>query len=207
VADRTASMRNGDSDDDAALIARVRAGDRAALEAIYDRYARSCYSLTRRILGEHQLAEDVVQEVFLTLWRVPESFDPARGSFSTWLLAMTHHKSVDAVRREQRRRDRRASVDVLDREATDPHEVIDQVYVALRGEQVRGAIAGLPAAQREALLLAYYGGYTQREIAELTGQPLGTVKTRMLAGMRRLRGMLAAAEPGAAVAESTEATS
>jgi RNA polymerase sigma-70 factor (ECF subfamily) len=176
--------------DDKAVVARVADGDGAALEALYGRYGRPCYSLARRILSDEQLAQDVVQEVFLTVWRDASRFDGSRGGFSTWLLSMTHHKAVDSVRREENQRKRRSSAEALEPREGDGPTVDDEVWTVLRGERVRDALAELPEAQREALVLAYFGGYTQREIAGLTSTPLGTVKTRMLAGMRRMRGGL-----------------
>ena len=173
--------------EDRALVARVTASDGGALEALYRRYGRPCYGLARRILTDDQFAQDVVQEVFLTVWRDAGRFDPARGAFSSWLLSMTHHKAVDAVRREENLRKRRTSADALDDEVSDAAPVDDEVWSLLRRSRVREALLLLPAPQREALTLAYFGGYTQREIAGLTDTPLGTVKTRMLAGMRRLR--------------------
>jgi len=173
--------------DDRALVARVTASDSGALEALYRRYGRPCYGLARRILTDEQFAQDVVQEVFLTVWRDASRFDPARGAFSSWLLSMTHHKAVDAVRREENLRKRRTTADVLDDKVSDAPAVEDEVWSLLRRSRVREALQLLPAPQREALTLAYFGGYTQREIAGLTATPLGTVKTRMLAGMRRLR--------------------
>jgi len=173
--------------DDRGLVARITEGDGGALEALYGRYGRPCYSLARRILNDDQLAQDVVQEVFLTLWRDAGRFDPARGAFSSWLLSMTHHKAVDAVRREENLRKRRTTADILEDREVDGPKVHDEVWSTLRQERVRAALATLPDPQREALVLAYFGGYTQREIAGLTDTPLGTVKTRMLAAMRRLR--------------------
>jgi RNA polymerase sigma factor (sigma-70 family) len=173
--------------DDRALVGRVVERDAAALEALYGRYGRPCYGLARRILANEQLAQDVVQEVFLALWRDAGKFDPTRGAFSSWLLSMTHHKAVDSVRREENLRKRRDAVELLEQSeppAPGPH---DEVWTTLRGERVREALQLLPDPQREALVLAYFGGYTQREIAGLTATPLGTVKTRMLAGMRRMR--------------------
>ena len=173
--------------DDRALVARVTEGDGGALEALYGRYGRPCYALARRILNDERLAQDVVQEVFLTLWRDASRFDPARGAFSSWLLSMTHHKAVDSVRKEENLRKRRTTSDVLEDREVDGPRVHDEVWSTLRRERVREALATLPEPQREALVLAYFGGYTQREIAGLTDTPLGTVKTRMLAGMRRLK--------------------
>ncbi len=176
--------------DDRALVARVTEGDGGALEALYARYGRACYGLARRILADEQFAQDVVQEVFLTVWRDAHRFDTTRGGFSTWLLTMTHHKSVDAVRREENLRKRRTTADMLEEREVDGPKVHDEVWSTLRRERVREALKTLPDPQKEALTLAYFGGYTQREIAGLTNTPLGTVKTRMLAGMRRLKGGL-----------------
>ena len=177
--------------DDRALVALVTEGDGGALEALYGRYGRACYGLARRIVVDEQLAQDVVQEVFLTLWRDASRFDATRGGFSTYLLSMTHHKSVDCVRREETVRKRRTSSELLEeRESTDPRPD-DAAWTTMRRDRVRTALGTLPEVQREALALAYFGGYTQREIAGLTSTPLGTVKTRMLTGMRRLRGSLA----------------
>jgi RNA polymerase sigma-70 factor (ECF subfamily) len=179
---------------DGALVRRVADGDDSALEALYERYGRPAFALARRITGESVFAEEVVQEVFLALWRDPEKYNPDRGGFPSWLLATTHHKAVDAVRREETVRRRRATLAEeavsYTSTASDLPPVEDAVWAGLRGERVRKALGSLPAPQREALVLAYYAGYTQREIAERTNTPLGTVKTRMLAGMRRLRDLL-----------------
>jgi RNA polymerase sigma-70 factor (ECF subfamily) len=184
---RTDRAGSHDGLDDRALIARVTEGDGAALEALYGRYGSACYGLARRILSDEQLAQDVVQEVFLTVWRDAHRFDGSRGGFSSWLLSMTHHKSVDAVRREENHRKRRSAAEILDDRPSDHPQVDDEVWSGIRRERVRTALQTLPEAQREALVLAYFGGYTQREIAGLTSTPLGTVKTRMLMGMRRLK--------------------
>jgi RNA polymerase sigma-70 factor (ECF subfamily) len=173
--------------DDRALVARVTEGDGGALEALYGRYGSACYGLARRILSDEQLAQDVVQEVFLTVWRDAHRFDGSRGGFSSWLLSMTHHKAVDAVRREENHRKRRSAAELLEERPDDHPQVDDEVWSGIRRERVRTALQTLPVAQREALVLAYFGGYTQREIAGLTNTPLGTVKTRMLMGMRRLK--------------------
>ncbi len=171
-------------------MARVVARDGLALEELYDRYGRPCYALARRILSDEVLAQDVVQEVFLTVWRDASRFDVSRGAFATWLLSMTHHKAVDTVRREENLRKRRGSAEQLELREVEGPTVHEEVWSGLRRGRVVAALASLPDAQRHALELAYYGGYTQREIAGLTGTPLGTVKTRMLAGMRRLRDQL-----------------
>lgn len=172
--------------EDAALLARVAKGDEAALEALYQRYGGACFALARRILDDVQLAEDVVQQVFLATWQ-GTGYDPKRGAVSTWLLSVTHHKAVDAVRREGNRRKRLASEQALLEVAAAGPGPDDETWQRLRADRTRAALRLLPAEQREVVLLAYYGGYTQREIADMTGLPLGTVKSRTLAAMRRLR--------------------
>ena len=128
--------------------------------------------------------------MFLTVWRDDGRFDASRGALSSWLLSMTHHKAVAAVRREENLRKRRSPAEVLEtREAPGP-STEDAAWAGLRRDHVRKALEVLPEPQRNALMLGYFGGYTQREIAKITDTPLGTVKTRMLLGMRRLRDVL-----------------
>lgn len=188
------------SDDDSApgLLRRIADGDRDAVDGLYDLFGRRAYSLARRVVADETLAQDVVQEVFLAIWRNPAAFDAGRASVASWLLAMVHHKAVDAVRREEthRRRQTAAADDLRLDEPVRIGDVQDDALQGLAATEVRGALGGLPLAQREALTLAYYGGYTQREVATLTGVPLGTVKTRMLAGMRKLRVALAPTDAG-----------
>lgn len=172
---------------DVALLALVSDGDGGALEALYDRYGRQAYALARRILGDDQLSQDVVQEVFYAIWRDSSRYDRQRGGLGSWLLAMTHHKSVDFVRREENQRQRRVELDTASEQASGDPEIPETVLATLRSERVRQALGQLSAPQREVLVFAYFGGYTQREIAKLTGVPLGTVKTRMLAGIRGLQ--------------------
>jgi len=172
---------------DGQLVELVAQKDAGALEALYERYGRAAYSLARRILTEETLAQDVVQEVFLSLWRDARRFDAGRGTVATYLLSMTHHRAVDVVRREENLRRWRTSDAGLEAEADPKARVEDEVEASERRAEVRAALAELPAAQREALLLAYFGGYTQREVAALVGVPLGTVKTRMAAGMRKMK--------------------
>jgi len=175
---------------DSQLVELVAQKDAGALEALYDRYGRAAYSLARRILTEETLAQDVVQEVFLSLWRDARRFDAGRGTVATYLLSMTHHRAVDVVRREENLRRWRTSEEGLELEPDPKARVEDEVEASERRAEVRAALGELPAAQREALLLAYFGGYTQREVAALVGVPLGTVKTRMAAGMRKLKAAL-----------------
>lgn len=177
---------------DGQLVELVAQKDADALEALYGRYGRAAFSLARRILTEEPLAQDVVQEVFLSLWRDARRFDAGRGTVATYLLSMTHHRAVDVVRREENLRRWRTSDEGLELEADpDPKaRVEEQVEATERRAEVREALKDLPEAQREALLLAYFGGYTQREVATLVGVPLGTVKTRMAAGMRKMKAAL-----------------
>jgi RNA polymerase sigma factor (sigma-70 family) len=187
-----------DSAADLELVRRVAAGDRGAVDDLYQRFRRPAFALARRVLGDDVLAEDVLQDVFLSIWRDPGAFDGSRGSVASWLLAMVHHKAVDAVRREEahRRRQARAEEDLVLSAPTQTTDVEDTAAERLVAQRVRTALHALPQPQREALTLAYYGGYTQREVAALTGTPLGTVKTRMLAGMRRLKDTLGTGLPG-----------
>jgi RNA polymerase sigma factor (sigma-70 family) len=183
------ARRPEDAAGDVEVMRRIRAGDRTAIDDLYDRFRRPAFALARRILGDDVLAEDVLQDVFLSVWRDPSGFDRGRGSVASWLLAVVHHKAVDAVRREesQRRRQTLAEEDMALNAPMATRDVEEEAWSRVVAEQVRTALGVLSSSQREALTLAYYGGYTQREVAALTGAPLGTVKTRMLAGMRRLR--------------------
>lgn len=187
-------MAEADAPDvpDDELVRAVATGAHPALAALYDRYGRRAYSLARRVCRDDTLAEDVVQEVFLAFWRDPGRFDPDRGGFGTWLLTLVHHKSVDAVRRESTIRRRTVAVVDDGQEWSGPPGPGADLGAlrSMEAGQVRAALGRLPAEQREALALAYFGGYSQREVATLTGVPLGTVKSRMFSGMRRLRGVL-----------------
>ena len=177
---------------DVQIIQRVVAGDQQALGELYDRWSKPAFSLARRVCADEGLAEDVVQEVFIAFWREPARFDPARGAFGSWLLTLVHHKAVDAVRRESaiRRRTVPAAEDGEEWSVA-PGPGADQAALgAVVAGQVRDALGRLPNEQREAIALAYYGGYTQREVATLTGVPLGTVKSRMFTGVQRLRSVL-----------------
>jgi RNA polymerase sigma factor (sigma-70 family) len=194
------ARRPDDPSRDAEVMRRIREGDRSAVDELYERFRRPAFALARRILADDALAEDVLQEVFLSVWRDPAAFDRGRGSVASWLLAVVHHKAVDAVRREESQRRRQVMAE--DELALDApmatRDVEEEAWSRMVADQVRTALGVLSASQREALTLAYYGGYTQREVAALTGTPLGTVKTRMLAGMRRLRQELGGPPGGAA---------
>jgi RNA polymerase sigma-70 factor (ECF subfamily) len=174
-------------------VQRLGQADGAALSQLYQRFSRPCYSLARRICADEGLAEDVVQEVFLTLWRDPTRFDPSRGGFATWLLTLIHHKAVDAVRRESTIRRRMVAAPEAGEDwSPTPVPGADQAAMArVAAGQVRAALHRLPLEQRQVLALAYFGGHTQREIAVLIGVPLGTVKSRMFTAVQRLRSLLA----------------
>jgi RNA polymerase sigma factor (sigma-70 family) len=185
-----------EADHDAALVGQVAAGRQDALAVLYQLHGAACYRLARHITASAALAEDAVQEAFTGLWRAPASYQRGRGTVRTWLLGLTHHKAVDLVRREtaeQRRLGAQARQQVIDPPlAQDPAAA---TWNQMQAAQVRAALLELPEAQRQALALAYYGGYTQSQIANLTGVPLGTVKTRMFTAMRRMRLSLAALAP------------
>jgi RNA polymerase sigma-70 factor (ECF subfamily) len=173
---------------DEALVALVARGHETALAELYDRLGRVAYGLAYRILRDEALAEDAVQEGFLGLWRSAASFVPERAKASTWVLTLVHRRAVDLVRREERRR-----ADPLEPEAAEAivgGSVEDSALLNLERERVQGALARLPDNQREAIELAYYGGFTQSELAARLGEPLGTIKSRMFSGLARLRELL-----------------
>ncbi|MGH3783802.1 MAG: RNA polymerase sigma factor [Pseudonocardiaceae bacterium] len=190
---------------DAELVRRLGDADGAALSQLYHRFGRPCYSLARRICADEGLAEDVVQEVFLTLWCDPTRFDPSRGSFATWLLTLIHHRAVDVVRKETtiRRRVIAAPEAGEDWSPTPVPGACQTAMARVEAGQVRAALHRLPVEQRRVLALTYFGGHTQREIAVLTGVPLGTVKSRTFAAVQRLRSLLTdRLSPGELVAEA-----
>jgi RNA polymerase sigma-70 factor (ECF subfamily) len=181
--------RDFDHLSDEALIALVGRGDDEALGALYDRFSRVAYGLALRVLRDRSLAEDAVQDAFLTIWRSAATFAPERSRPSTWILTLVHRRAVDLVRREERRRG-----EPLEPVAEPGAPTADE-EAALRSQRrtVQEALRRLPDEQREALELAYYGGFTQSELAERLGQPLGTIKSRMFTGLSRLRDLLAEA--------------
>lgn len=177
---------------DADLMTLIAGGDREALGDLYDRYAKRAYSLARRICVSPGLAEDAVQESFLALWRDPGRFDPGRGSFATWLMTLVHHRSVDAVRKENTHHSRaqRVADSAEFANAGTAAGADTEALAMVESRSVLDALEQLPEHQQTIIRLAYLGGYTQSEVAEATGLPLGTVKSRTFAGLRKLRAAL-----------------
>jgi RNA polymerase sigma factor (sigma-70 family) len=175
---------------DEALVLLAARSQQGALAELYDRYGRPAYGLALRVLRDEALAEDAVQEAFLAIWRTASRFVPERGKASTWILTLVHRRAVDLVRREERRR-----ADTLEHTPEPSGGAVDEeAWLRLQRERVQAALRQLPDQQREAIELAYYGGFTQSELAERLGQPLGTIKSRMFMGLARLRELLG--EPG-----------
>jgi len=171
------------------LLELVAYGDKDAFERLYDRIAGPVFGVVRRVLRDPAQSQEVTQEVLIEVWRTATRFDANRGSASSWVLTMAHRRAVDRVRSAQSATDREARAALLDH-TPDYDEVAEAVQTRLEAEQVRKALESLTALQREALRLAYYGGYTQREVSDLLGVPLGTVKTRLRDGLIRLRDAL-----------------
>jgi RNA polymerase sigma-70 factor (ECF subfamily) len=174
------------------LMALVRRGDARAFEVIYDRHCDVAFSLAYRVCGTRARAEEVVQEAFLALWRSGARYDRTKGSVRTWVLAIVHHRAIDALRRNVNY-DRRNTFDDSVAEQIQAPERTD-VEVARRDEarEIRAALEELPPDQSRVIELAFYGGYSHSEIAELLGAPIGTIKGRMRLGMEKMRSSLEA---------------
>lgn len=175
---------------DPELVDLVAAGDARALAVLYDRYSRAVFSFALRMLGDRATAEELVQEVYFRAWQQARKFSEGRGTFITWLLSITHNMAIDEIRRRNRRPQRADSADpvlLLTNVRDETPAVEDQAMMTAIREQVAVAMAALPEAQRSAIELAYFRGLTQREIADLQGEPLGTIKTRMRLAVRKLR--------------------
>jgi len=174
---------------DAQLVVSVARFKEGALAEVYRRHGPAVFSLARRVTGDSSVAEDVTQEVFLGLWNQPERFDPARGSLRSFLLALCHSRSVDMVR-SQSARARREEHDAR-RAVPDSYDLEREVWDLTVADEVARVMASLPSDERSAIELAYYGGYTYREVATMLSQPEGTVKSRIRSGLRRMKGPLA----------------
>lgn len=165
-------------------------GDAGAMSVLYDRYSRAVFSFALRILGDRAHAEELLQEVFFRAWRHSHRFNTQRGSFITWLLSITHNMAIDEIRKQNRRPKKADSDDpvrMLDNITDGDPPVEELAEIAVIRDHINHAMNQLPEAQRSCIELAYFRGMTQREIAELQGEPLGTVKTRMRLAIRKLR--------------------
>ncbi|MEU6994320.1 ECF RNA polymerase sigma factor SigK [Streptomyces sp. NPDC046465] len=177
------------------LLLRVAEGDEQAFEELYGLVSGQVFGLVRRVVRDHAQSEEVAQEVLVEVWRIAPRFDPARGSALSWILTLTHRRAVDRVRSVRAARDREArAARYGDGPAFD--QVAEEVEASLDRERVRGCLGHLTDLQRQAVTLAYYDGFTYREVARSLSVPLGTVKTRMRDGLLRLRGCLEATGPG-----------
>jgi RNA polymerase sigma-70 factor, ECF subfamily len=179
--------REGNDPSDEQVLEAVGRGDHDALGVLYDRFGPLAYGLAFRILRDRALAEDAVQEAFLAVWRSADAYKRERAKPSTWILTVVHRRAVDLVRREERRRGE--PLEAAPEPTSGPAD--EDVTLRTRRAAVQAALTELPDDQRQALELAYYGGLTQSELAERLGVPLGTVKSRMFAGLGRLRELLA----------------
>lgn len=176
--------------EDSELVDAMAAGNAGAVEELYDRYSRPVFSFALRLLGDRMQAEELLQEVFFRAWRQGHRFSDQRGSFITWLLSITHNLAIDEIRKQNRRPKRAESADpvlLLNNMTDGLPSVEDQAVLITVRDQIIAAMANLPESQRSTIELAYFHGLTQREIAEQQGEPLGTIKTRMRLGMRKLR--------------------
>ncbi len=171
----------GDAADDMRLVARIRAGDQQAMAELYDRYAKIVYAVALRVLQETGAAEDVLQDIFLQLWRNPDAFDASRGSLGVWLAVISRHRAIDRLRK------RKPEIDIEECVITGGQDLSDEAERALLVDKVRAVLGEMGPDQRQALELAYFQGLTHTEIAEKTGEPLGTIKTRIRSGLQLLR--------------------
>ena len=176
---------------DEALIAQVARGDSAALEALYDRHNSTVLGLTLRMIGDQALAEDVLQETFWRVWKSADTFQSQRGSFTSWLFRIARNLAIDVYRRNNVRPqvmpDSDDSVSVLDRTPDPDMDVAEQAQAVLQNKQVRGAMSSLPSVQRQVIEMAYFYGMTRQEIAEVTGEALGTIHTRARLALQKLK--------------------
>lgn len=166
---------------DFALLSAVRSGSESAMAALYDRYSSVVYAVALRVLGDTGVAEDVLQEVFMQLWRNPGMFDSSRGDLAPWLAVITRNRAIDQLRK------RRPETDIEDIVVSVEPDMSGEAERSQAMEKVRGVLGNMPAPQRDALEMAYFQGLSHTEISEKTGEPLGTIKTRIRAGLTTLR--------------------
>jgi RNA polymerase sigma-70 factor, ECF subfamily len=174
------------------LLGQVAEGDQAAFGQLYDQCAGRVLGLVRRLLKDSAQSEEVTQEIFLEVWQNAKRYDPAKGSATTWILTMSHRRAVDRIRSSQSTRDRDTKIGLRDME-TEYDSVSESVEIRVEHERVGQALLRLTELQRQAVTLAYYGGYSHSEVAEMLKVPIGTVKTRLRDGMIRLRDELGVA--------------
>lgn len=175
-----------------ALLALVATGDQRAFASLYDQMAPRVLGLTRRVLRDHAQSEEVAQEIFLEIWQNAPRFDASKGTAVTWIMTMTHRRAVDRVRSAQSSRDRDTKIGIRDYQP-DYDNVADTVEVRIEHARVEQAMSRLTDLQRQAVTLAYFGGYSHTEVAEMLKIPVGTIKTRLRDGMIRLRDELGVA--------------
>jgi RNA polymerase sigma-70 factor, ECF subfamily len=183
---QVAPVARGGDDPLAGLVALVARGDEQAFAELYDRVAAAVFGLVSKVVRDPAQSEEVTQEVFVELWRTASRFDPERGAARSWIMTCAHRRAVDRVRSAERAARREDLAGRRD-QGRPYDEVVERVEASLEREHVRRGLDALTELQREAVVLAYYGGYTHREIAELLGVPSGTVKTRLRDGLIRLR--------------------
>ncbi|HEX5433751.1 MAG TPA: sigma-70 family RNA polymerase sigma factor [Candidatus Angelobacter sp.] len=183
---RVSGTQASNQKDEAALIARLRAGDESAMADIYDRYSGIVYAVALRVLGNTGSAEDVMQEVFLQLWRNPHAFDADRGKLAPWLAVIARNRSIDILRK----RPTEMVGDIGDLPVSTGVDLEDEAAERLAISKIRGVLVQLPQDQRRLLEMAFFEGMTHSEIAGKTGEPLGTVKTRIRSGLQALRNAL-----------------
>jgi RNA polymerase sigma-70 factor (ECF subfamily) len=165
----------------------VQRGDARAFEAIYDRHGTAAFSLAYRIAGSRAAAEDIVQEAFLAVWRSSVRYSPERGSLRSWLLSVVHNRAIDSLRRSLVHTRRQVDAEGIEERMAAPELTDAEAFRRQEAQSVRSAMEGLPPDQLKVLELAYFGGFTQAQIAEMLGTPLGTVKGRMRLGLEKMR--------------------
>ncbi len=175
----TASQNQGLND--GALISAIRSGNQDAMAQLYDRYSAVVYSVALRVLGDTGAAEDILQEIFMQLWRNPGSFDAGRGNLAPWLAVIARNRAVDLLRK------RRPQTEISETIVSVESDLAAEMDRGRITEKVRGVLKEMPAPQRKALEMAYFEGYSHSEISEKTGEPLGTIKTRIRSGLILLR--------------------